>query len=148
MHERRRLAMMGQLLALQRAQRDGAEFALAEAKKADARARDAEDAAVVARDDTLEDWARCVSEVGFSPEQSRMFSSALIERDEEAGRAGARAELATGLASKREQEWRALEAKVRAQSVVQKRLRRDLARAQEERALAALADRVTGNWRG
>jgi hypothetical protein len=147
MPERRRLAMMKQLLAVQSAQRSSAEIALRDARKREAQAHVDEQAALTARDEALGDWMRCIAEAGFSPEHSRSLSDRLIERDENADEAGARASAAAEWTSRGEQRWRALEAEVRAGREVQGRLRRKLSRRNEERRLAALADRVTRVWR-
>lgn len=147
MPERRRLAMMSQLLAVQRAQRSAAEIALAEARRVEAREREGEQAAIAACDAALQSWTQCVAEAGFSPEYSRMLSAALIERDAEATNARARAEATAQLALRREQDWRALEAQVRAGSTTGARLCRKLVQRSEERRLAALADQVTRTWR-
>ncbi|MGQ0661104.1 hypothetical protein [Sphingosinicella sp.] len=135
------------MLDVQRARRSGAEMALVEARKVETRARDAERSAILARDESLQNWLSCVDQVGFSPEYSRALSSLLIARDEQVHEAGVRAEAAAQLASAHEREWRAHEAKVRAGGKAQGQLKRKLTLRGEERRLAALADRVTRTWR-
>ena len=147
MADRQRLASMTQLLAVQRARRSSAEIILVEARQAEAKARDAERMAILERDEAVGDWTTYVEKAGFSPEHSRMLATLLIERDHAAGLAGGHAEAATQLSGRREQEWRTAEAQVRAGTAARRRLDRKLARRDEEKGLAALADRVTRSWR-
>jgi hypothetical protein len=146
MRDRASLAAMTALLAVQRVQRIGAEAAVAAASEAERLAREDEARARQEAEAAQEDWLGGLAEPGFAPDYQRALAARLLVRDQErADRAGdaLRAAEATGL---RQQAWRKSEARVRASEIGARRLSRKLARRDEERRLAEIADYTTGKW--
>ena len=146
MRERRDLGMMRRLAAVQRARRVGAEAAMAAAAQAEREAAEAEREAEARSLSARLDWSEHLARPGFSPEFSRALSSVLIVREGEAGEAARKARSSEDNHAERRGEWQRLEAQVRLSEQSVKGLRRKVARKEDERKMAALADRVTYFW--
>lgn len=146
MRERRRAAALGMLVRVQKAQRTGAEAALAEARLEEASRRRAEREAAEAAAAAGEDWRRHVAAPGFSPEYERALGDRLLARvANEAQRASETAQAAAA-SERRQGEWQQLEAQVRSGEKSFGRLARKVARKIDERRHAAVADRITSQW--
>jgi hypothetical protein len=146
MRERSRAADLAKLVRVQRAQRLGAEVALAEARDEESRQRSAEEEAARAAAAAGEDWRLHVGRSGFSPEYGRALGERLLSRIEAEAQCAARTAEAAEASERRQGEWQRLEARVRGGERSLGRLARKAARRTEERRNAALADRVTSLW--
>ncbi len=143
MRERRRLQMMAQLVAVQRARRCAAEDALGQAQERErqAQARRQESADREAAAD--EEWSSFIAAPGFSPELGRSLAGRVIEAGDKAQAAEATLRAAEQVRTRREGEWQELEAQVRTGERSLKRLKRRTSRATEEQRLAEQADQTT-----
>ena len=143
MHDRGKLAVMTRLAAVQRAKRVGAEAALAQARRTEDEARAAEDEAHASLANAHRHWLDHMAEPSFSPEYGALLSNALVGCANDLDGA-ARETAATAEARARTQsEWQMLEARVRTSETSLKSFRRKVARRDEERRTAELADRTT-----
>jgi len=147
MRERSDLAMVKRLASIQRARRVGAEAAMAAAAAAERDARRTEEAAVAKSRAAQRQWNEYLAEPGFSPEFSRALSAILVAREDEAVEAGRETGRRAEAHVARTGEWQQLEAEVQLSEASLRRLRRKVARKQEEKAMAVLADRTTWSWR-
>ncbi len=146
MRERRRLLALGQIAAVQRARRMGAEAALAESAEAEARSRREEEAAQLLVQDARQEWGAYLAKSGFSPQYHSALSGRIVVREQEQSVRAQAAAKAAEDRSRRELEWQVLEAQVRVGETSMKRLRRKLARRVDEANLAEAADRLTFRW--
>jgi cell division septum initiation protein DivIVA len=142
----RRLRRTAALLEVQRARRAAAESALMSARAAEAEAREREAAAMARAAASAESWQHYLSKPGFAPDYARLLSADLVARETDAAAAGSARRTAEALHEARIDDWRQREAQLRSGTSGLADLRRDDHRRREERALAAIADRVTYRW--
>lgn len=147
MRERLRIRTLGRLVAVQRAARAGAEASLADAREDSESTQAAERDALADSEQAQTEWLHFVSGSGFSPEYSRVLAGRAVQREAQAEAAAARARAAERMEAQREDDWRNLQAQVRASEEKLRRGQRRVARRQEEQKLADMADRITQAWK-
>jgi len=138
---------MRELELLQRVERDVAAVDVGEAQAREAAAvelaeRDAERVLALART-----WDAAVGSDRFLPERVAAIGAALLEADTTAEKASLAAQDLASLREARTDQWRRLDATMRATGSVVRGLARDAARLDEEAALAVVAERATFDWR-
>ena len=132
---------------LRRMQRAVAQAAAVEAAVFEKQALAALDHATTERDDTLVQWLQQLSGSAFSPELSTGFATAFQRSDERAVLAGEAADGATADRSASDHLWRQSDVHCRQAGSLLAESRRREARARDEKAMAASADRITLTWR-
>ena len=140
-------AALARIDRLRRLQASAAQSALAKAGQDECEARAAQEHALAGRDAALAHWHGQLAGSAFSPELSAGLAAALGDceaRVEEAG-----TQLARAAAARRDHEdrWHESEARSRQTGALLEESRRREARARDEKALLAVADRVTFSWR-
>ncbi len=147
MTSRRALQRMRELEMLQRVERDVAAADVAEAQACeDAAAEQAELDAEHARA-LAATWDAAIGSDHFLPEMTAAIGAALLDADAVAGEASRHAGDMTVLREARTGDWQRRDATMRATGEVVRELARDVARRDEEAALAAVAERATLRWR-
>lgn len=132
---------------LRATQRVVAQATAAEAAAHETQTLAALDRATRQRDDALEQWHEQLSGSVFSPEISTGFAAAFQRSDERAVLAGDTAAAATAKRQACDQAWRQSDAHCRQAGSLLAESQRYEARARDEKAMEAAADRITLSWR-
>lgn len=143
-HASSALVRIEELRSMQRAL---AQAAAVEAAAHEARSLAALDRATGQRDDALAHWHEQLSGPAFSPEISMGFAATFQRSDERAVLAGYAADDATAERQAQDQAWRQSDAHCRQVGSLLAESRRYEARARDEKAMEAAADRITLSWR-
>jgi hypothetical protein len=144
----RELARLGQLRGLARLQEAltaDASIELADARTAERLAIETAQDAAAHVEDMAGHWYRHL-QGPLMPERGRAIAAMLVERERSARQSDEQSRQASDHTTDRERLWRAADAAERATHRVVGQVRRRGARKAEERALDALADRVTIDW--
>lgn len=139
-------SMLVRIEELRRMQRAVAQAAAVEAASREAQALAALDRATKQREDTLAQWHDQLSGPAFSPEISTSIATAFQRSDEHAVQAGAVADGATADRHACDDIWRQRDAHCRQAGALLADCRRREARARDEKAMEAAADRITLIW--
>ena len=145
MRESARLDQLRGLSRLQEALTADASIDLADARDSERQAVATAQDAAARVEDMAEHWYRHL-DGPLMPERSRAIAAMLVERERAARQSDEQSRQASDHAADRERLWRAADAAERATHRVVGQVRRRSARRAEERALDALADRVTIDW--
>jgi hypothetical protein len=137
---------MRELELLQRVERDVAAIDVGEAQAREAVAveaaeRDAERVQALAQT-----WDAAIGSDRFLPEMVAAIGAALLAADTTAEKAALVAQDLASVREARTDQWRRLDATMRATGSVARGLARDAARLDEEAALAVIAERATFDW--
>ncbi|MES2442142.1 MAG: hypothetical protein V4574_04875 [Pseudomonadota bacterium] len=146
MHDPRRHRALAKIATIRTAERDAARHELYLAGE---REREAHDASRAADERTLAAaaaWQDQLATGGFHPELASALGGELIARVDAAGAAQAEARETTGAREARESGWQLGTARCRQADDAFAASRRAFARDREERALEALADRISFDW--
>lgn len=138
---------LAQIEALRRMQRAAAQAAAAEAAAGERDARAALDRANAVRDEALAQWHEQLSSPRFSPEMTTGLAAAFNRSDENAVAADEAAGRAAAERGECDAVWHQRDAHCRQAESLLAASRRREARARDERAIEAAADRVTLVWR-
>lgn len=148
MARRRAARQLAALAEVQRVRVLAAEAALTTARTGEEEARTAEHQAATATLEAQAAWQHCLDRSGFAPELARAFAAALLHRDHDEAAAGERTRLATGLHERRRADWHRADACADATDDAHAAARRAERRRRDERALAAVGDRISFRWSG